>query len=465
MKILFCILFLIGAQLSALGQTIWLKKAQMQHDLQYLKKAVAHGHVNPYYFRTEQQIDHYLDSVKSHLPDSLSEFKFWQVVHKTLAFYNDAHTRTFASKYLNKYQEKGGKFFPAQVKLQDNKLWLNEGLSEVGLTAQDQILWINDQPAAKIIQELRAHATKELAFLDDQTISNNFPYYLWMAYGWGDSFKLKIRNADSQKIVELVVQGTTQKTAKRAKVVANQSFSYRTINDSIGLIKIADFNKHGRKYYRQKYAEAFTKIKQSKVAHLVLDFRGHNGGDARYGEDLARYISQKPFRASSVTQWKVSKAFKRRFAQMYIPGVLRWCRPLYVVNKHTRQIWRTKNGQVANVRHKTIKPYRANKRFKGQVFLLTDHFTFSAGSIFAAMFKDHQMGVMVGQPTGNLSSFFADPLMWYRLPNSGIRFQVSASFIVRPNGKRERKTVEPNVLVKNGEDALEVVLKRYIKPW
>ncbi|HAS39885.1 MAG TPA: hypothetical protein DCS93_05370 [Microscillaceae bacterium] len=464
MKIFLQILVLFSVQIPVFGQQVWLQKAQMQHDLKYLKKAVAHGHVNPYYFRSESAIDQYLDSVQTQLPDSLTEFQFWQIVNKTLVFYNDAHTRTFSHAYLKKYKASGGTFFPAQVTLANNQLRIQSTApTNANLEVNDQILAINGQTDQQIIQELRAHASKELTSLDDQMISKNFPYYWWLAYGECARFRLKIRKANTQKIELLELKSlpyrSPQKNQSR-RAPANESFTYNGLNDSIGLIKIRDFYQHGRKYYRQKYEEAFAQITQNtNIKYLVLDFRGHDGGDARYGEDLGRYLTDQPFRAASVTQWKVSKAFKKRFASMYIPGALRWCRPLYMVNKHTRQIWRTKNGKLATVNHQKLKPHKVRKRFRGKVFLLTDHQTFSAGSIFAAMFQDYQMGTIVGQPTGSLSSFYADPMMWYGLPHSKIRFQVSASFIVRPNGSQKLETVQPDVWVPQGKDALEVVLE------
>ena len=448
------------------GQQVWMQKGQMQYDLKYLKKAVAHGHVNPYYYKSERAIDQYLDSVQTQLPDSLSEFQFWQIVHKTLSFYNDAHTRTFSHKYLKKYKANGGTFFPTQVTLENNQLRVKTNTQVFSeLAISDQILAINGRPDTQIIGELRAHATKELTALDDRIISANFPYYFWLAYGECSRFRLKIRKANTQQIEELTLEGKTDQSKKnQAMAFASESVTYQVLNDSVGLIKVRDFSRHGRKYYRQKYEEAFAKVDEnSKIKCLILDFRGHNGGDARYGADLGRYIATKPFRAASVTQWKVSKAFKKQFARMYIPGALRWCRPLYLVNKHTRQIWHTKNGEVATIHHKKIKPYKTSRRFRGKVFLLTDHQTFSAGSIFVAMFQDHQMGTVVGQPTGSLSSFYADPIMWYRLPHSKIRFQVSASFIVRPNGSQKLETVQPDVLVPNGKDALKVVLERIVE--
>lgn len=449
-----------------LGQSNYIAQTKMTQDLEYLVKAIDYSHVNPYSFRSKKNIRHYIDSVKQALPDSLTSVAFWRIVNKTLVYYNDAHTRTFDRVYFKQFVANEGTLFPIEVAVKNKRLVITQLLKKVtALKVNQKIMRINGIHYRTIIQHLRRHASKELTFLDDQMISDNFSRYLWKAFGWSGSFKVEVEtNLKTKQTSVVVIEGVSalerqQRRKLSVMVKSPQAFSSRQINDSIAYIKIKDFYTHGRKYYRQKAAKVFTQLNQkSSNRHLIIDFRGHDGGDARYAEDFARYLATRPFRAMSQTQWKVTKAFKRRFAKMYIPGILRWCRPLYVVNKHTRNIWRTKNGKIATVYHKTIQPLAARKRFRGKIYLLTDHFTFSAGSIFAAMFKDYKMGTIIGRPTGSLSSFFADPIMWHRLPNSRITFQVSASYQIRPNGDKSLQTVQPDVFVAQKEDILQKAL-------
>lgn len=144
---------------------------------------------------------------------------------------------------------------------------------------------------------------------------------------------------------------------------------------------------------------------------------------------------------------------------MYIPKVLRWAKFLYGINKHTKAIWNTKDNELAVVNNKLIKPKRSALKYKRNIYVLTDNYTFSAGSMFAGMVKDYKLGTIIGEPTGNLSSFYADPFMWYQLPNSKITFQVSTSLEVRPNGILDTESILPDISIKYKEDALEKALE------
>ena len=176
--------------------------------------------------------------------------------------------------------------------------------------------------------------------------------------------------------------------------------------------------------------------------------------------DLARYLSDRPVSSVKHNLWKVSPEFKKAFARNYIPKAIRWMRPLYAINKHTRNIWRTDDGENAVVKHPTKKPYSRKRRFDGEVYMLIDNGTFSAGSIFAGMFNHYEMGTSLGQPTGNLASFYADPIMWSKLPNSAIWFQVSTSYQVAPDGNTRLEAVHPDVEVSPYVDLVEYTLER-----
>ncbi len=447
----------------AYSQPKYIAKTAMQYDLRYVVKALEHSHVNPYQYQSKAAIKQYIDSVQTSLPDSLPLFAFWQIINKTIVNFNDAHTRTYSRPFYQAFVNDGGKLFPWTVHLSNGQLTVHQTpwQSKPEVTPNTRILSINGVTSTQLIKELRAHASKELTRLDDYQISMDFPRYLWQAYGWGAAFEVKVNVNNRIKTFHLAGVAPKLWKQRKAKVSKTQTetFSYSQLNDSVAYIKIEDFYSHGRKYFKEKARVAFKQINQRKTNQcLIIDIRGHNGGDARYAEDVARYIAPRPFRAIAQTQWKVNKAFKQNFARMYIPKALRWCRPLYVFNRHTRNIWRTKNGQVATVQQPFVRPHKASKRFRGKIYLLTDHFTFSAGSVFAAMFKDFQMGTLVGQATGNLSSFFADPIMWHRLPKSGIRFQVSAAYHIRPNGNQSLEAVRPHIRVAYGKNILEEVL-------
>jgi len=457
-KAIFTIILLVAGTLQETFSQDMLSRKQMEQDIDAMVGRIVYSHVNAYHYRSKEEWYVFLKEMKSGLPDSLSRFGFWRKAEQVLVFMNDAHTRTYPSVFYKEYTDRGGLFFPFTIQKRKDGYHSSEIYGDVsGIDTLKRIISINGLAMAAIYADMKKQCGKELDFLDEKAICESFPYYVWKVHGWEPPYSV-IWSGSSEPVM---LQGVTAAQLKKderlsqKKEVCSLSFP----NDATALITVTDFETMPRSYYKKFYMKAFCEIDRRGVKNLVLDLRGNDGGDSRYAEDMARYFADKPFRISSRTLWKVTPEFKANFAQLYIPGIMRWAKFLYGINEHTKAIWKTADGQVAVVEHKERKPLRSALKHPKKIYLLIDNDTFSAGSMFAAMVKDHHLGTLVGQPTGNLSSFYADPLMWYMLPNSRITFQVSTSLNVRPNGKLDNDSIQPDILLPESTDALKYVLE------
>lgn len=465
--IIFILLAFFGYIQKAFSQdTVKLTKQQMIQDIDLLVDRVHYAHINSYHYRSREEWQDYIEKMKQGLPDTLALFDFWRKTEEIFVFMNDAHTRTYPSAYYRDYIKAGGMFFPLNIKKAGSnytvtKVYGNDTL----INNLTHIQSINDKPIDSVFAMMKLHSGKELDALDDRYISDSFIFYFWKTFNWQPPYTVGFINA-SGNLQYAELDGVTYQDLKEKKErskAGKQVCELTFIKDTIALIKIRDFYSMSRKGYKKFYRKTFRKINKREVKNIILDFRNHDGGDSRYGEDLAKYFADKPFRASAATHWKVTPEFRTNFAQMYIPGIMRWAKFLYGINKHTKAIYSAKDNEVAVVNHKLIKPKATALRHPKNIYLLTDNYTFSAGSMFAAMVKDYKLGIIVGEPTGNLSSFYADPILWYKLPNSGIAFQVSTSFNLRPNGQNDDHSIEPDVYVETNEDALEKALQIIMK--
>lgn len=457
MKVVFAVILLVaGAVQEAFSQDM-LSRKQMEQDLDGMAGRIVYSHVNAYHYRSKEEWSAFLKEMKSGLPDSLSRFGFWRKAEQVLVFMNDAHTRTYPSVFYKEYTDRGGLFFPFTIRKKGDGYHAAEIYGGVsGIDTLNSIAGINGLPMDTIYADMKKQCGKELDFLDEKAICESFPYYVWKVYGWEPPYSI-IYSGNNAPVT---LRGVTAAGLKKAEPLSQKrevcSLSFP--NDATALITVADFETMPRSYYRKFCRKAFREIDRRGIRNLVLDLRGNDGGDSRYCEDMASYFANKPFRISSRTLWKVTPEFKANFAQLYIPGIMRWAKFLYGINEHTDAIWKTADGQVAVAEHKERKPRRSALKHPKKVYVLINNDTFSAGSMFAAMVKDYNLGTLIGQPTGNLSSFYADPLMWYMLPNSRITFQVSTSLNVRPNGIQDNDSIQPDILLPESTDALEYVL-------
>jgi hypothetical protein len=468
MKKLTTLCLLMAFTLIAFGQgsknvPTYISKEDMAYDLQALNSFVQSNHPDAFYTHTKEEVEAFSEQLKASLPDSLSRIAFWRICYKMMTFYNDAHTRMQYTSFYSDYVKNGGLFFPLEARFKEGQLIVYDNFQqEVDIPEGAVIKSINGLPTEAVRQEIKLFSRGESDQVDVLQLNERLYYYLWMAYGWGGTFELSLEMpAGSTKTVQIpgISLATLQKQPgfepRRQDVVYVDE-----LNDSTAYLYIKNLFSAGKKYYKNAFDDAFERIHSKPgIKHLIIDNRFNDGGDDTYAEYLCRYFADQPFRSVARSYWYVTPEFKDRFKRAFIPSGVRWIRPLYIFNKHTRAIWRAKDGELAEVKKTFSKPFKDSKQFQGEVILLNDVGTFSAGSMFAAMFKDFDMGTIIGRPTGNISSFFANNIMRGRLSRSRLPIEVSTSYNVRPNEDESLRSIQPDVYVKEGEDILEFALK------
>lgn len=441
----------------------YLNKDEMSKDIDSLVNSFEKIHPNPYRFIAKDRFNSNIDSVKQRLPDSLSIINFWRVIDKITVSFNDAHSYAKDGYVLTDYVKKERLFFPFSAKIKDGRILISSDyISKYSLPQDAEVRNINGNTSEEIIGELLKHATKETKPLKSHQISEDFGFYLWKTYDWDDEFKIHYAINTQNNLDSIVVKGIKWKNRKKPKKTEKESFSIEILDDAVGVMTITDFN-GDEKEIKNFYEKSFAILKEKSISHLILDFRAHEGGADSYGEHLAKYVSEEPYRKLSKAIWKITPEFKSAFDRKFVPKGIRWFKPIYLVNEYSSIFYGSETNEVVTVDYEMKEPLSSEKRFNGNVYLVTDHNTFSAGSIFAEMFKYYKMGKIVGQPTGNLCSFNGFALTNITLPNSKLSFQVSSVYNVANNNEEGLKTVEPDYFVDPNDDPIEYILENFIK--
>ena len=87
--------------------------------------------------------------------------------------------------------------------------------------------------------------------------------------------------------------------------------------------------------------------------------------------------------------------------------------------------------------------------------VLTNDGTFSSATMLAVWTQDGKLGTVVGYPSANAPSSYGD-IIYYTLPETDISVTISHKKFLRPDANANQTTLEPDVLVPYGEDALPV---------
>jgi C-terminal processing protease CtpA/Prc len=90
--------------------------------------------------------------------------------------------------------------------------------------------------------------------------------------------------------------------------------------------------------------------------------------------------------------------------------------------------------------------YSKEHLYSGQIFLLTDRNSYSMSGMFAAIMKDYQRAILVGEETGGLANPHGSNVA-VTLPESKFRFTISTSRAYRPSGVFDNRGVIPDIAV------------------
>jgi len=118
---------------------------------------------------------------------------------------------------------------------------------------------------------------------------------------------------------------------------------------------------------------------------------------------------------------------------------------------------------LANQDIQVIKPLTNHFRFTGKLFLLTDKTTASAAATFSGIFKEKNLGVIIGEETGGTIDYFGD--YWeLSTPNTEITFCISPKQFIQYGGTEFKRGVIPDHLVANTNDSIMKYANRLIEP-
>ncbi len=187
--------------------------------------------------------------------------------------------------------------------------------------------------------------------------------------------------------------------------------------NSLGIITI-NTCPNGKEYV-EGFRDFFREVNENKIKNVAVDLRKNDGGSSTVINQFLSFIDIKSY--------------------MYIGNKL-----LYNNAEDFRDI--TPNDPPL---------------FKGSIYLLTSNSTFSAASDFVVILKANSLAKVIGQPTGNIPSFFGN-IKSVSLPNSKFQFQYATTRYKYPVPEDEQyKAIIPDYPIEYSKR--DIVEKR--DPW
>ncbi|MFC0878621.1 S41 family peptidase [Saccharicrinis sp. FJH2] len=440
------ILFFCILSFPVLGQVeyAYYSKAEVKQDLNFAYEKLTNIHP---LFLDDNKLSLYknqFSKIENSVKDSMTQNELYLLLAPLFASLNDGHTGIIIPMEQRKaYSAAGGKSFPFFVDIINDSVYVSFFCGNDTSLFQngEQILEINGINATEMVRNMEPLFSGNLQKVKQREIAQNFRFLIWMLYGFEDNYVLSIKD-NQNNIKKLTVTGVTstdfmkniKHMPKTKQVYYDLQINQSTETAVLKIKSFADLNG-----FCAFADSAFMIIKEYKIQNLVIDIRNNGGGRSVVVDSLMNYLTDKNYAQYKKIKVRISPELKEH----------------YKVRYPDRSDWINKYGinEFIILDHNEQKPDINNQHFDGKLFLLTNNLTFSAAATFAGVFKNLEMGTIIGEETGGTISYFGD--FWFlSTPHSKITFYVSPKQFIQYGGQDYNKGVIPDCIVADTDNAI-----------
>ncbi|MDO7874377.1 S41 family peptidase [Hymenobacter sp. ASUV-10] len=426
-----------------------LTPAQQQADFQLFRKALQEVHPGVYRYTPKAVFDARFDSVAARLTQPQSEQAYYAALTSLVVQLRCGHTKFIPADRDDKYPYHTSQLFPLRLHLLGGRAYVLYNYDgSTAIPAGAELLRIDGRPVDDILTGLLPYvsfadgATTTAKWLELQAFFAG--YYAAFAQA-ADRYTVEYRRPDGQ-VAQTEVPATTLTTIKAVEKqrapAARYPLQLDFRPDGAAVLTIDHFWVEGKQQpYAQFLREAFRQLRARGTKSLILDLRNNEGGNDSYGTLLYSYLASKPFRYYQ----RIGTHARRTSIQRQVHS--EWFYGLY------RRVFirRATDGIYEFRGRKGLKLQQPQpEAFGGDVYILTNGWSYSVTAEFAAVARRESRATFIGQETGgayggNNSGFFA----FVHLPNSGITLglPVWSYYMAVPDTAHPERGIVPDYVV------------------
>ncbi len=337
----------------------------LRADLDQLIRVVVDN--NPKYYTDRDMLEKAIATAESGIYGGMTELEFYRTIHPVVTALSCGHTNLSISETLVENRKGRVGFFPLDVTLVEDKLFVRQADPEHGIEAGEEILMINGASTEEILGKLLAGISSDgdnpakrryvldrhfaLKYHDLMDDTGRFTVYLKDLAG--DFREVQLTGVYNPRLNETDWSLHFAETRGKAHYTSDVWASH-------ALLDLNVFMKDKGRPFDAFLEDFFKRVEEDQVDRLIIDLRGNYGGDPGMAKDLLSYLIEEE--------------------QPYLAGDFG---PIYRLFGFG----------------KPIEP-KDQYRFNGRVVLLVDGAVFSTSAHLAAFVQAHDLGTLIGSETG-----------------------------------------------------------------
>lgn len=459
-KFIVIFIFIIFSTITAFGQQNINKKFSPEEslaDFKYLYETLVATTYDLFLFTDKEIFDREYNKIIPTISDSLSLLEINRIFQQFVALTDFSHCHiNFPMASYRQFFKNGGSFFPLEINFVNKEPVIAVDYSmNTNITVGDRLLSIEGISIDQVLKKIYSYISGENIYTKSTMVEyRSFRDLFWFAAGdfskgnitvkksAGDTLNVQIRGVLLSELISYIKshpQRPSFTNSKReVKFIGETAYLHPGIflNNKILSRDISDHSTFNTDEFHHFMDSAFTMISNKEVTDLIIDIRGNDGGDNSFSDYMIAFFADKPFGIASKFQIRTSQITKKFWQNVDNPKY----------ENLRNQILNLKNGERFEADLGQTLPRNDSLRFKGQVYILINRYSFSNAAVVAAIVQDYRFGVVIGEETSYVPSS-CGAVHEFNLPNTNINVIYPKAYSIRPNGDTSLRGVIPDHIV------------------
>lgn len=382
-------------------------QTELEADFDLLVNSLKEAHTGLYWYSSEKQFDNVVAIQRALLDDNLNALQFYNIVAPIVAFTKEDHCDISLSEDLDKAIADRGLFIPLIViNLKQKPLILNPPYKGF------ELLSINEMAIDAVYRKIFN------TFASDGFIESSKYRYLDLRGFSREYAKVIDQKSEYEITVKNPVNGETKtskvqsisyaKLKKFTKQVLNEN-NIRTEIDkpaklqfpenNTAILTSSTFGNDDFEEFDMNFKtfidSAFSEIQKRNVTDLIIDIRDNGGGSEGNEDYLFSYLTDKPYK-----KYKHVELSRFSFSFLDFTDYSSIEDKTELLDELKKENEASQSGRIYRRSDIYIQEPLKKNSYKGNIYVLISGWTYSGGSEFSTLMKEHTKAIFIGEETG-----------------------------------------------------------------